>query len=295
VGGILNWVGGLFHPLVVVLHGLLEGIHHVVPVWSLDLILFSLVVRVALFPLSQAQFKSMAEMQKISPLVKELQARYKDDPQKMNTAVMALYKEHNVNPFASCLPLLLQMPILFSLFYAVRDVNFGNAGFLWISQSLAAKFPALYYDPEMPMIHQSLHFFASNLAQPDIALLALYVVSMYFSVRFGSPPSTDPAMAQQQKIMAVVSPLMIAFFGFKAQWPSALILYWFALNVFTMIQQIVLYRRYGLMGGTAVAIAAPPQSPAKNGKVVTKAKNVTPASNGKPANTGSKRSKKGAN
>lgn len=287
VGGFFNWIGGLFHPLVALLHGLLVGIHSVVPIWGLDLVLLALIIRILLWPLSQQQFKSMAEMQKIAPLVKELQARYKDKPQEANTAVMALYKEHNVNPFASCLPLLLQLPILLSLYYAVRNVDFGGAGFLWIGSPLAAQFPSI---------------FASSLAGSDLLLLAFYVVSMYFSVRYGSPPSTDPAMAQQQKIMAFVSPLMIAFFGFRAQWPSALILYWFALNVFTMIQQIILYRRYGLMGGTAV-VAAPAletKSESKSAKSLNQPKNVTPPpKNGKAANRPggptAKRSKKGAN
>ncbi len=286
ISGITNWIGGLFHPLVVLLSGLLAGLHHLVPVWGLDLILLALVVRLALWPLSQAQFKSMAEMQKIAPLVKALQAKYKENPQEMNTRVMALYKEHNVNPFASCLPLLLQLPLLLSLYYAVRgDLDaFKSAGFLWIGSPLAAQFP---------------HVFASSLAGADIALLALYVVSMYFSVRFGSPPSTDPAMAQQQKIMAFVSPLMIAFFGFKAQWPSALILYWFSLNVFTMAQQMFLYRRYGLLGNPVTVVPPPAAIDTAKPERLAQPKNVTPAKNGKAANrTGAanaKRTKKGAN
>ena len=82
--------------------------------------MLALVVRLALWPLSQAQFKSMAEMQKIAPLVKAIQTKYKENPQEMNTRVMALYKEHGVNPFASCLPLLLQLPLLLCLYWAVR-------------------------------------------------------------------------------------------------------------------------------------------------------------------------------
>ncbi len=289
MGGIVSWIQGLFNPLIVLLGKLLEGLHHLVPVWGLDLILLALVVRLALWPLSQAQFKSMAEMQKIAPLVKAIQTKYKENPQEMNTRVMALYKEHGVNPFASCLPLLLQLPLLLCLYWAVRgDLDaFKSAGFLWIGSPIAAQFP---------------HIFASSLAGADILLLALYVVSMYFSVRFGSPPSTDPAMAQQQKIMAFVSPLMIAFFGFKAQWPSALILYWFSLNVFTMAQQVFLYRRYGILGGSktaAVAVIDPPSTKPPSKPNGTAPKNVTPAKNGKaanrPAGSNPKRTKKGAN
>ncbi len=286
MGGIINWFAGLFHPLVALLSSLLGGLHHLVPIWGLDLILLALVVRLALWPLSQAQFKSMAEMQKIAPLVKAIQTKYKENPQEMNTRVMALYKEHNVNPFASCLPLLLQLPLLLCLYWAVRsDLDaFKSAGFLWIGSPISLQYP---------------HVFATSLAGGDILLLGLYVVSMYFSVRFGSPPSTDPAMAQQQKIMAFVSPLMIAFFGFRAQWPSALILYWFSLNVFTMAQQMFLYRRYGVLGKAVTAVPAAAAIDTTPAARLAQPKNVTPVKNGKAANrTGganAKRTKKGAN
>jgi YidC/Oxa1 family membrane protein insertase len=313
VGGIFAFFQHLFSPVVAVLSALLGGMHHVVPIWGLDLVLLALVIRIVLWPLSQSQFKSMAEMQKVAPLVKAIQAKYKDNPQEMNTRVMALYKEHNVNPFASCLPLLIQLPILLSLFYAVQNViktvtdsgQLASFNFLWINQAFAAQFPNLYYPvaavTSKDIAAQSFHFFAGSLAQPDVALLALYVVSMYFSVRFGSPPSTDPAMAQQQKIMAFISPLMIAFFGFKAHWPSALIVYWFSLNVFTMAQQLFLYRRYGLIGKPATVAAAEPVLETGAGKAARLAqpKNVTPAKNGKAAGRNgaatAKRTKKGAN
>jgi YidC/Oxa1 family membrane protein insertase len=84
---------------------------------------------------------------------------------------------------------------------------------------------------------------AANLAVPDYVLLALYVVSMYFSIRLTSP-AIDPQQAQQQKIMAFISPVMIGYFGFKYAWPSALILYWLSFNVFTMAQQYYLINKY---------------------------------------------------
>jgi len=200
-------------------------------------------------------------MQKVQPLMKELQAKHKGDPQMLQTKTMELYREHGVNPLASCLPLVLQIPILFSLYYAIRGQgdNFKGASFLWIGSPLSTQFP---------------HAFGTSLAVPDILLLVLYAASMYFSIRYGSPPSTDPQQAQTQKLMAFISPVMIAVFGFRGQWPSALILYWLSLNVFTMAQQIWLFRRFGLFGGKAApANAAPlPASAEKNVTVKTTAK-----------------------
>lgn len=228
--------------------------------WSLIALAF--LVRLAFLPLTYVQFRSMAEMQRIAPLIKQLQAKYKGDPQKLNAETMALYKEHNVNPFASCLPLVLQMPVLFSLYWAIiaEQKTFTHETWLWIGSPLSERFP---------------HILATSLAVPDYVLLTLYVVSMYFSVRFGSPPSTDPQQAQTQKIMAFTSPLFIAWFG--RAWPSALILYWLAINVLTMAQQVFMLRRFMKPAATAAgaaleAVPTPPR-PARNGT----ARDETPA------------------
>jgi YidC/Oxa1 family membrane protein insertase len=244
-----------FNPLQPIIDALsqvivaLDGVIHNLG-WSL--IVLAALIRIAFLPLTFFQFKSMAEMQKIAPLLKGIQAKYKGDPQKINAETMALYKEHNVNPFASCLPLLLQMPILFSLYYAItaEQKTFTHETWLWIGSPLSEKFS---------------HILATSLAAPDYVLLVLYVVSMYFSVRFGSPPSTDPQQAQTQKIMAFTSPLFIAWFG--RSWPSALILYWLAINLFTMAQQVFMLRRFNPApaGGAPALVPASKPDVARNG------------------------------
>lgn len=242
-----------FEPLTAAMLGLLNAIHSMVPSYGLTMILLALFVRAGLWPLANQQFKSMAEMQKVQPLLKALQAKHKGNPQELQTATMALYKEHGVNPLAGCLPLLIQLPILLALFYAINSQldKFRTEGFLWIGSGLSQQFPDI---------------FATSLAALDIPLFLLYVVSMYISVRFGSPPSSDPQQAQTQKIMAVVSPAMIAYFGWKYKWASALIIYWLALNVFTLAQQMWMYRKYGIIGPKP-APAGAPAIPAKDAPV----------------------------
>ena len=243
-----------FDPIVHALGGVLTMIHGVIPSYGWALIALAFVVRLALWPLSEIQFRSMAEMQKVQPLVKQLQAKHKGDPQALNAAMMALYKEHKVNPLAGCVPMLIQFPILIGLYWAIQGQisQFTHEHWLWIGSAISQQFPTV---------------FASSLAVPDIALLCLYVVSMYFTVRYGSPPSTDPQQAQTQKIMAFLSPAMIAFFGFKYRWASALYIYWLATNVFTVAQQFYMFRRYGLIGPKraelmAAAAAVVPPAPA---------------------------------
>jgi len=212
--------------------------------WTL--VIFAAGVKLVLWPLTQMQFKSMAEMQRIAPQVKKLQAQHKGNPQKLNEEVMALYKEHGVNPMAGCLPLLIQLPILFSLYYAIQSPEldpFKKEGWLWIGSTLSQAFP---------------HILATDLAKPDMVLLAFYVISMYFSMRWATVTPADPAQAQQQKIMAFISPVMIAFIG--RSWPSALILYWFSFNVFNTAQSAYLLRRYAKPALAGAENAAAPKN-----------------------------------
>jgi YidC/Oxa1 family membrane protein insertase len=270
----------LFEPITNAMLGLLNAIHSVVPSYGLTMILLALIVRVALWPLANQQFKSMAEMQKVQPLMKELQAKFKGQPQELQAATMALYKEHGVNPLAGCFPMLIQLPILLGLFWAINSQldKFSHEGFLWIGTALSKHFPDI---------------FATSLAALDVPLFALYVVSMYISVKYGSPPSSDPQQAQTQKIMAIVSPVMIAYFGWRYKWASALLIYWLALNVFTLAQQLWMYRKYGLLGGKATAPvavedAAPETKGGKNGA----ARQNAASKNGSTSGRSQRRSKR---
>lgn len=244
----------LLQPIVDALGVVLTAFHSVIPNYGWALIVLAFVVRALMWPLTNMQIRSMAEMQKVQPLIKQLQAKHKNDPQKLQQEQMALFKEHKVNPLAGCLPMLIPLPILIGLFWAIngRIDQMKTEHWLWIGSPISHALPS---------------FFATSLAVPDIFLLILYVISMYFTVRYGSPPSQDAQQAQTQKIMAFISPAMIAYFGFRYKWASALYIYWLAMNVFTVAQQIYMYRKHGLMGGGAGAPAAAPidVTPVKSG------------------------------
>ena len=219
-------------PIVDLLHLVLTKIYGVVHNYGWSLIILAGIVKGLFWPLNSMQFKAMLKTQQIAPKIKALQARYKNDKEKLNAETMALYKESGANPLAGCAPILLQMPILISLYWAVISdaALFKSQKWLWIGSP--------------PAVSSPYHILASSLANVDYVLLALYIVSMYFSVRFTSPPSPDPQQAQQQKIMAFISPAMIGYLGVKFAWPSALIIYWLSFNVFTMAQQLYLIRKY---------------------------------------------------
>ncbi|MGC2130184.1 MAG: YidC/Oxa1 family membrane protein insertase [Candidatus Aquilonibacter sp.] len=220
---IVLWLGVIVNYINIPLHNL-----------GLSLVVLALAFRVLFWPLNAQQFKSMMGMQKIAPKMKALQAKYKNDQTKLQQETMALYKSEGVNPLSGCLPLLVQYPFIISVFYMVTQNKalYANQHFLWVGLWQNA-----------PHLFGKIALIAPNLAQGDAVLLVLYGLSMYFSLRYGSMPATDPAQAQTQKMMSFLSPAMLFFIGFQYAWPSALVLYWLCSNLFQMAQQIYMMRR----------------------------------------------------
>jgi YidC/Oxa1 family membrane protein insertase len=203
---------GLFGPISVFFLKALRWIYGIVGNYGVAIILLTLGIRILLFPLMHTSTVSMRKMAKVQPKVKEIQAKHKkkkSDPQaraKMNQEMMALYKEEGVNPMAGCLPLLVQLPLLWALYKLfLSAIELRHAPFvLWITD-LSAKDP-LYVTP------------------------VLMTATMWLQQRL-APQAGDP---QQQRLMR----MMPLIFGIMfLQFPSGLVLYWLANNVITIIQQ----------------------------------------------------------
>jgi YidC/Oxa1 family membrane protein insertase len=202
------------------------------------IILITIVVKLLLTPLTKAQFKAMKEMQKVAPLVKEIQEKYKGDQQTIGQKTMDLYKEHHINPFASCLPLLIQMPILLMLYQTIRmyQFQFEKGAFFWIGSALSH-----FKSVTVPVgTAGQVWVTARNLAEPDLILVLLYLVSMYVSTKLSN---VDPTQAEQQKMMAILMPVMFAFLF--AGFPSAFLLYWLVFNVIQTTQQYLILSKHG--------------------------------------------------
>jgi YidC/Oxa1 family membrane protein insertase len=196
--------------------------------YALALLLITLVFKLITTPLSHKQYASMKEMQKLQPLIKQLQEKYKDNQQELGKKMMDLYKEHGVNPLSGCLPLLVQMPILIGLYkYVILPYQFvfAKGDFLWIGSALAHKFPSIV---------------ALNLSMPDMPLLIIYTISMIISQKLSI---VDPTQAEQQKIMMWTMPIMFAFI-FKS-FPAAFMLYWLFFNVISTVQQYYILKHPG--------------------------------------------------
>lgn len=184
--------------------------------YGLAVILLALLLRILMHPLNRKAMKSMWKMQALQPLLQDLQERYRDDPQRLNAEVWKLYREHGANPLSGCLPLLLQFPVLFWVYYGVLHYRFqfAKASFLWVS----------------------------NLAQPDYPLFALYLATFFASTFFMSTPTTDPTQRQQQIMMNIM--FVVMFTLFFHSFPSAFILYWLSFQVFYIAESLLMKRIY---------------------------------------------------
>lgn len=228
-----SWLDPIVNAIWYVIAAIDKPIHSLG--WSL--VILALAIKVLFWGLNTAQFKAMINMQKVAPKMKALQTKYsKEDPQRYQQEMSKLYKEEGVNPLAGCWPMLVQYPVIISVYYAVlqHKALFEHENWGWIGTAVSQHSPQVF----------GVGLLAANLAAPDTVLIVLYAISMYFYSRYATMPASDPQQAQTQKMMAILSPLMLGFFGFKFHWPSAMVLYWFAYNVFTMAQQFYLLRKF---------------------------------------------------
>lgn len=179
--------------------------------YGVAIILLTIVIKMALYPLTVKQVKSMKSMQELQPKIKEMQAKYKGNPEKLNKEMAAFYKTAGVNPLAGCLPLIIQMPFLIGIFYAIRDFQYADqTGFLWLSD---LSHPDPYY------------------ILPVLSALTTYI----------QQKQTTTEMTQQNKMMMIFMPLFVGYISFT--FPSGLVLYWSVGNLIQIAQQWFMYRK----------------------------------------------------
>lgn len=235
-----SWLDPIVYAVNTVVMAINSVVHN--PGWSL--VIFALGLKLLFWPLNAKQFNAMIKMQQLAPQLKKMQEKFgKSDPQRYQKETMELYRKNGANPLAGCWPMLVQYPFIISVYYAVlqHKAYYAQYGWLWIGSPFAKNLPAINPAGHGPF--SNIVILGTSLAGFDLVLLVLYMISMYLFSRYATMPSTDPSQAQTQKLMAWFSPIMLGYFGFQWKWPSAMILYWFAYNVFTMGQQFYLLGR----------------------------------------------------
>jgi len=208
--------------LAVPLFWILDWLHGFVQNWGVAIILLTVLVKLALYPLSSASYKSMANMRRVAPQMKRLQERYAGERQKLSQEMMALYKKERVNPLGGCLPMLLPMPIFIALYWVLfESVELRQAPFmLWIDD-LAAK-------------------------DPFFVLPLLMGGTMYLQQAM-SPTMGDPMQVKMMKMMPIVFTALFLFF------PAGLVLYWLINSVLSVAQQWYVMKKADTAAGAATA------------------------------------------
>ena len=219
----------------------LTFIYHQVGTFGVAILLLTVCVRLVFFPIANKQYESMTKMKKVQPMMEELRKRHKDDPAKQQQEIMALYQREKVNPLAGCLPILLQIPVFYSLYKVLNiSIEMRHAPFLAYSD-LSARDPTtiwnlfglIPWDPShLPLVGT---IFDTTL---HLGILPLaYGFTMFLTTSM-SPPAGDPA---QQRIFQFM-PLIFMFI--MAPFAVGLLIYWTWSNVLTTLQQYVMMRRF---------------------------------------------------
>jgi len=234
LGSLWSSLGDIFANIIVFFYSFTHN-------YGIAIILMTVLIRVILYPLMQKQMVSMREMQKIQPLMKAVQDKYKNDKERLNKELMALYKEHKVNPMSGCLPLIIQMPILILLFQVLREFNTkiyavynGNPGFLWLK--------------DLSLPDQLIQLPGSGIFGIQYLGIMPFLIggSMYIQQKMTSTGGTaagkDGGSAEQtQKMMTIMMPLMIGFMSFTL--PSGLTLYWLTSTLLGIGQQYLINKK----------------------------------------------------
>jgi YidC/Oxa1 family membrane protein insertase len=232
----------IFQPLIDAFEWVLLRFHDLGVGWGMSIVLLTITVRMLLLPLTLKQFRSMQALQQLQPEIKKLQAKYKDDKQRLNQEMMKFYQENKVNPLGSCLPLLAQLPVFLALFYMLQgDLRVDICGQSAKPCSEVANNPAIW-PPGSPPGSEAFLFIPDLTDKATgwvlIVLIVLYIGSQLLSSLL-MMATNDP----MQRNLMLALPLIFAVFILN--FPAGLIVYWITTNVWTIVQQYIVRRRAG--------------------------------------------------
>nr|WP_243137443.1 YidC/Oxa1 family membrane protein insertase [Heliorestis convoluta] len=201
-----------------------------IPNYGLAIILITIFIKMALYPLTVKQMRSMRSMAELAPKQKAIQEKHKKNPQKAQEEMMKLYKDAGVNPLSGCLPLLIQLPILIAFYGALLNFNYANeahAQFLWLD--------------------------SLSVADTTFILPILAAATTYLQMKVSAPPANlqTPQSEQMQKMMSVMMPLLIGWMAYT--FPAGLALYWVTFNTVGILQQLYINRSFEVQKGEGTA------------------------------------------
>jgi len=301
----MDFLGTILWPIKWVIEAILVGFHSLLDLlgmdpaagltWVLSIVGLVLVVRAALIPIFVRQIKSQRKMLEVAPQLKKIQAKYKGKKDQysreaMQRETMDMYKKAGTSPFASCLPLLIQMPIFFSLFSVLNEAKpqpdgSFREGVGLLTQELSAQFGSASLFGVAPLrlsIQAALEENPVNVVVIVIAAIMVvlmtgsqFITQLQIMSKNQSPEMKESPMFKQQRILLYILPLVFAFSGFA--FPIGVMFYWLISNFWTMIQQFVVIRNMPTPGSEA-ALAREARLAKKNrGKIAADADALTEA------------------
>jgi len=257
-------LANIFQPIIDVFEQVLLFFHDTVGIgWGGSIIAMTIVVRTLMLPLTIKQFRSMQGLQALAPQIKEIQQKYKDDKQRQNQEMMKFYQENKVNPFGSCLPLVLQMPVFISLFYMLRkdlkvDICGGNGQLAAYIKEHGTTLANTYCNNVEP--GSAKFFFIPDLTAPATGGVLVLLIALYVGSQLLSSLLMSVTADKNQRYIMLALPFV--FVLFIKNFPAGLLVYWITTNLWTVGQQYFIRRSTGqlppwLPGGGSENVPAP--------------------------------------
>jgi YidC/Oxa1 family membrane protein insertase len=223
-------VANVLQPLIDFCESIMSFWHDTVGFsWGLSIIFLTFVIRLLILPLTFKQVRGMQGLQRLQPEIKKLQARYKDDRQRMNQEMMKFYQEHKVNPLSSCLPILLQLPFFLALFYMLRhDLRLDVCGQTAVPCG------------QVPGDHGESFLFIPDITDKATGAALVVLIVLYVGSQLISGLITTFTADRTQRMLMLALPFV--FVTFVINFPAGLILYWITTNFWTIGQQLAIKR-----------------------------------------------------
>ena len=292
----ISSIYSILSPLIDVFEAVLKFFHNSIGVpWGWAIVLLTLCVRACLVPLTVKQMGSMARMQQLQPELKAIQQKYKEDKQRQQQEMMKFYRENNVNPLGSCLPMVAQLPVFVALYYMLRE-SLRNDICPQIQKAFQAHWAAVHHTTLAAASGQTTpcgpHGGASFLFIPDLTdkatgVTLIVLILLYVGTQLGSSLMMSSAtMDRTQRQIMLFMPLIFVLFVIR--FPAGVLVYWITTNLWTIGQQYIIKRRIGPRqaapvgvptGASALTKNEPPRATGGRGKPASK----TPTPDSPPA------------
>ncbi len=227
-------LANVLQPLIDPFEAVLKFFHDTVGFgWGFSIVALTMLIRALLLPLTIKQFKSMRSLQVLTPEIKKLQERYKDDKQRLNQEMMKFYSENKVNPFGSCLPILLQLPVFLALFYMLQDD---------LRVEICGDVPG--FDRDEPCGTPAAEFlFIPDITDSATGGVLIALILLYIGSQLVSSLLMSVSADRNQRLILLALPFVFVIFIIR--FPAGLIVYWITTNVWTIGQQFIVRRLLG--------------------------------------------------